>query len=90
MKKYNRPVVMVNTELAEGVYAASGEVQLRYKGEYYIAGSTYVSVYGAEVGSTLRLEFTDGSRNIVYNGGLISMKVEDWSKLQAIYLVLNP
>lgn len=42
MSKYEKPMVMVNEELAEGVYAASGTGNVRFVYQYTEADGTHI------------------------------------------------
>lgn len=57
MKNYKRPVVLTNEELAEGVYAASGDQNWdRVDGNYSL-----IRIPGVVAGQMVTILFTDGT-----------------------------
>lgn len=73
MREYKKPVVLMNEELSEGVYAASGEISWTPESQHWI------NVRGVEEGQTVRLVFVGlPSREVVYDGsGRIYMTEEE-------------
>ena len=77
MKKYNKPIVLINTELAEGVYAASGNTPWHEEICHYII----ITSHDVKIGTLIEILFDDGTSVIkAYTEYGIPLTDEEYAK----------